>query len=183
MWTRQGSAGVVKYLKACSVLLQQSVGGYVIKDPSALGPKVSRTRTGIPRIIPSQMRQKIRSGDIVTIRFWLTLFSLYRVIEFPGKLKIATITDPGLEISRPLKEFDSFLVKFFIPLMRARVRLPVDGPRDILDPKAVFPLAAEPFLIGKSSPATAPLMSLYAEWASPRGDPDRAVYWDSLRKR
>jgi hypothetical protein len=84
---------VVKYLKACSVLLQQSAGGQRIDAAQALGAAVARTQgSGIPRIIPAVMRKSIRAGDPWTIRVWLSYFQLYRVIEIPGKLKLESIT-------------------------------------------------------------------------------------------
>jgi len=85
---------VVKYLKACSVLLQQAAGGQRIDSAQALGTAVRRTKgSGIPRVIPAVMRKSIRSGDPWTIRIWLSFFQLYRVIEIPGKLKLQSITD------------------------------------------------------------------------------------------
>lgn len=91
---RQGGwVYVVKYLKACSVLLQQASGGQRIDATQALGAAVSRTHgSGIPRVIPAVMRKSIRSGDPWTIRIWLSFFQLYRVIEIPGKLKLGSIT-------------------------------------------------------------------------------------------
>jgi hypothetical protein len=149
----QGVAGVVKYLKAASVLLQQSVGGYRIKDPSALGPKVSRTGSGLPRIIPAQMRRRIREGEIGPIKFWLSLFSVYRVLEFPGQLKIKTITSPGVDLTGTMEEFSSFLDRFFIPWMGSRVPLLVKRP----DYEFYQALTAAPFPILKSSPSSSPI--------------------------
>ena len=84
---------VVLYLKACTVLLQQSAGGQRTPSTQLLGCAVARTQgSGIPRIIPAVMRKSIRAGDPWTIRVWLTFFQLYRVIEIPGKLKLQSIT-------------------------------------------------------------------------------------------
>jgi hypothetical protein len=93
-----GPGGVkflVLYLKACHVLVMQASAGMKIPAAQSLGVAVSRTNGGIPRIVPSLMRAKIRAGDRLTIRLTLTILSLYRVLEFPGKLKLSTITDPG----------------------------------------------------------------------------------------
>lgn len=133
----QGFPGVVKYLKASSVMLQQAVGGDILKDPSALGPKVSRTRSGFPRVIPAIHRARIRAGDPTIIRLWLTLFSIYRVLEFPGTLKLSTITDPGKDISRFQEEF--------LGILRTRVRFPK---------VETFTLGGEPYHISKSSPSS-----------------------------
>lgn len=101
---------VVKYLKACSVLLQQSASGQRINATQALGVAVARTRgSGIPRVIPAVMRKSIRSGDPWTIRIWLSYFQLYRVIEIPSKLKLNSITDPSAMDPNFLRGWISFL--------------------------------------------------------------------------
>lgn len=101
---------VVKYLKACSVLLQQAAGGQRINATQELGAAVSRTLgTGIPRVIPAVMRKSIRSGDPWTIRIWLSFFQLYRVIEIPGKLKLQSITDGSAMAPGFLKGWILFL--------------------------------------------------------------------------
>lgn len=107
-----GLPWVVKYLKACTVLLMQSTGGHKIKDPRKLGLAVSRTGNGLPRIIPSIWRERIRRGDKKAIRVWLTLFSVYRIISIPGKIKLSTITDPGVCLDKSLSLIKS-LVKIF----------------------------------------------------------------------
>lgn len=92
---KSGRPGLVLYLKACNVLLMQSTGGMILKGTRDLGVAVSRTSDGIPRIIPRVMRNMIRQGDRNALRIWLSLFSLYRVIDYPGSLKLSTITEPG----------------------------------------------------------------------------------------
>jgi hypothetical protein len=110
---RSGWAYVVIYLKACSVLLQQSANGQRIRASQELGCAVSRTAGGIPRVIPKTMRGAIRSKDIWTVRVWLSFFALYRVIEVPGKLKLHTITSPSTMDPRFLGEWYLFLNEFF----------------------------------------------------------------------
>lgn len=108
---------VVKYLKACSVLTQQASGGQRIDATQALGCAVSRTRgLGIPRVIPAVMRRAISSGDIWTIRIWLSYFGLYRVIEIPGKLKLSSITDATTMNPNFLVGWTKFL-KDFVPVL------------------------------------------------------------------
>lgn len=85
---------VVRYLKACSVLLQQSRGGYRYSSTRDLGLAVSRTKSGIPRVIPAIHRRLIYKDRRYVIA-WMTLFGIYRVLVFPGKLSVKTITEPG----------------------------------------------------------------------------------------
>jgi hypothetical protein len=47
------------------------------------------------------------------IRLWLTLFGLYRVIEFPGALKLKTITQPGVDLTLFMEEWKSWVPNFY----------------------------------------------------------------------
>lgn len=113
LYKRQGPRGLAIYLKACSVCLQQAAGGMVTPSTWALGANVRRTRKGIPRLINPQHRVRIGLGDVAVIRFWLTLFGLYRVVEFPGKLKLKTITDPGKEIGGFMEGWSKWVPTFY----------------------------------------------------------------------
>lgn len=110
---RSGWPYVVKYLKAASVLLQQSASGQRIKSAQELGAAVSRTASGIPRIIPHSMRDQIRSGNIWTVKVWLSFFCLYRVIDYRGKLKLHTITAPATVRPEFLVGWYRFIIELF----------------------------------------------------------------------
>jgi len=90
-----GTKGVVLYLKTCSVLLQQVCAGYKISDIGPLGFRVGRSNSGLPSIIPSYHRKLITRGNTLVIKYWLTVFSLYRDIHFTGEFKVDTIIDPS----------------------------------------------------------------------------------------
>lgn len=92
-----GPKGLALYLKTSSVLLQQIAGGMKAESPWGLGCNVARTRSGVPRIINGIHRKEILSGNPQIVRLWLSLFGLYRVIEFKGALKLKTITAPGVD--------------------------------------------------------------------------------------
>lgn len=92
---KSGLVFTVKYLKASTSLLMQAIAGEAHASTQCLGAAVSRTNSGLPRIIPAVHRMKIRAGDIRTIRLWLTLFSIYRVLDYTGKLSIKTIISPS----------------------------------------------------------------------------------------
>jgi len=144
IYRRQGIKGLTLSLKAATVLLQQSVAGYVLYDVTPLGPRLARTGSGLPRLIPACHRLLIinkRPGYLLFVRFYLTVFSVYRVLEFPGKLKLNTITDPG-------KSFD---ISWFEPYVPAFTRLMSRGSKDPLD---FFRAKAKAFPIFKSSPFT-----------------------------
>lgn len=91
-----GSASAVKWLKGSAVAMQKELGQDRLDSLLVLGTALpfSRMSGGLPRLIPAQCRALIRKGDVREIRFWLSLFNLYRILKVPGDLKISTITSP-----------------------------------------------------------------------------------------
>jgi hypothetical protein len=147
---------LVIYLKACYVLLQQSVGGQRLGDSGPLGARVSRTRSGgLPRVIPVLHRKRIREGETAIIKLWLSLFSVYRVLDIKGKVKTASITEPFTGRLGLIDELYEFIGTFIDGLKE------VAGGRggpivDALWGKGITTflpaLKAEPELLSKSSP-------------------------------
>jgi hypothetical protein len=140
-----GMKGLVLALKAASVLLSQSLGGFRLKDIGELKFRLARNRAGLPRKwISAQDRAKIRAGDTKTMRFYLTLFAIYRVLEFKGTLKLNTITDPMVVNSSTAEVLQ--LLKGYAPIfcnMLLKIRVKP------LDQRAIKPV---PIL--KSAPST-----------------------------
>jgi hypothetical protein len=64
----QGEKGAILHLKSCQVLLQQSIAGYKVADLTELKRRVSRTKAGMPRIIPAGVRRRIREGDVQSLK-------------------------------------------------------------------------------------------------------------------
>jgi len=87
----QGIPGLVKYLKACSVLTQQSIAGYKIRE---ISPRVSRTKSGLPRLLPAPLRRLIRVGCFPYIRVALTCLSVFRDMIYKSPVKLSTIEKP-----------------------------------------------------------------------------------------
>jgi hypothetical protein len=109
---RNGISYSVRYLKSCYVLTHQAAGGHILDNNRDLGLAVKVSRQGIPRLIPRQLRSLIIEGHPTTLRFVLSVFSIYRVISFKGKLKLHTITDPGKEIDLNRYNNDRFFSWF-----------------------------------------------------------------------
>lgn len=116
MYKKVGYKGLAIYLKACYLLLQHVAGGQIDASPFVFGCNVARTRRGIPRIINLNHRRLIAAGDVDIIRFWLSLFGLYRVLPFKGTLKLKTITSPGKDIESFLSEWDLWVPTFLARL-------------------------------------------------------------------
>nr|WVH16997.1 RNA-dependent RNA polymerase [Rhizophagus clarus mitovirus 5] len=122
----QGWRGVVVHLKGCHVLLQQAVGGQILDNPRRLGCAISRSRQGLPRVIPVIHRQRILRGDVWAIKIWSSFFWLYRVIEIPGKLKLGTITRPFTVNYLIVMAWCEWLV-LFLPVFWELVGRPDEG--------------------------------------------------------
>jgi len=112
IYKRQGAAGTVKFLKAAAVLLQQVIGAHKLDDMSGLGIRISRTKSGLPRIICSDHRRLIRQQHILTVRLYLTIFNLYRNIIFPGTIKLATIVEASSVSFTVYDLFERYLSNF-----------------------------------------------------------------------
>jgi len=99
----------------------------------------------------------MRERDV--LRVWLSLFSIHRVLEIPGKLKLSTITDAGKDIQNDVwSSVTEFLPIFALHIQKLSPNsvlvkaLACDDLGDFL--KQYF--RATPFMIAKSSPANEP---------------------------
>jgi hypothetical protein len=107
-------------------LLQQSAGGHRIPSAHDLGCAISRTRAGLPRIIPRQQRLEIRRGNPKVIQWWLSVFNTYRVIPCKGEAKLDTITKgSGLPLDYSIL-YDSRVMirRFYAQLINLGAKLP-----------------------------------------------------------
>lgn len=68
LYKKNGMTFVILYTKSCNILLMQSAAGMKITSTQSLGVSVARTKSGLPRIIPRLSRQRIRDGDVQTLR-------------------------------------------------------------------------------------------------------------------
>lgn len=150
-----GTLGLVKYLKASQITLMQVVSKGPVSDSRKLGGVHRRGLGKLPGVIPYAHRVSIMRGDLPTIRLWLSLLGVYRIIECPGKSSYQTITQPKLvDISQPLAEFSSFL-------KWAKGNIPLAG--KILKRVPVPKLAFKPLAILTSGPNVPPEVG--AMWA------------------
>jgi len=87
----------IQYLKTGQLAIQKKLAGTPVSSLRELNPDfpLPRLTNGLPGIIPLSDRRLISSKKSSSvIRYWLSLFSLYRVISCVGKVKLSTITDP-----------------------------------------------------------------------------------------
>lgn len=142
----QGLKGLVLTLKALNTSLAQSIARDLTSFPTH--PRVRRGRLGLPAVIPILHRVRIANGDTTVIRYWFTLFSIYRVIEFPGKISVGTITDPGPSLDQFLPEWSAFAAHFWKSLISIGA---LAG--DFSSLKFLKTLTVRPFLIARSTPS------------------------------
>jgi hypothetical protein len=109
VYKSHGTGGLIKFLKVSATLLQQVPAGYKVPDVTPLGFRLGRDHSGLPKWIPSYQRKLIRKGDHTTIKRWLTLLNIYRVIPYEGKVKLSSIVKPFSGVS------SSFELRKFIP--------------------------------------------------------------------
>lgn len=151
---KSGTRFAVLYLKALSTMTMQSLGGHKLKDMSPVGLRFARTDRGLPRLIPALHRARIRKGDYLLMKFWLSMFALYRAVLIPCNFSLRSIVLPSTMRFELLQEFQTFVRAHFVPVVR---ELYSDSPMtDALweDPmEFVRGLRSSPFLLAKSSPA------------------------------
>jgi hypothetical protein len=148
----QGIKGLTFYLKSCSIALQQSLAGYRIHNMTLVGPRISRTKRGLPRIICRSHRLIMvnrKSGCYFLMKYYLTIFYFYRVLEFPGKLKLETITNPGIFIN--MNHYESYMDHFIRIFFPKKLQGPGRGINFLRSVSRVFP-------IFRSSPFTSSMV-------------------------
>jgi hypothetical protein len=144
MVRKQGVPGLVQYLKTAHTMLMQGVPGSELKVASRAISKVAVAASGqgLPRVIPRYARGFISRGDSSTIRFWLTLLGMYRILLIGPKYKFGTITDPGVVLNRGfLREWVRFIRSRFVPGLEVHTdeRL-LDIGTDVLERPSVLPI-------------------------------------------
>jgi hypothetical protein len=85
-----GPRYTVKYLKVAQLAIQKAVAGNKTSSLRALDPGLPFAKVascGLPSFIPLRDRRlMLVNGSPSVIRWWLTLYSLYRIISIPGEL-------------------------------------------------------------------------------------------------
>jgi len=144
MVRKQGVPGLVQYLKTAHTMLMQGVPGSELKVSSRAIAKmaVAVSHDKLPRVIPRYARGFIRRGDVATIRFWLTLLGMYRILIIAPRYKLGSITDPGVKLTRAfLVEWVRFVRSRFLPQLRVHTGWKMlDVGTDVLQRPTVFAL-------------------------------------------
>jgi hypothetical protein len=114
-----GDAYVVKELKVSQLALQKAIAGTPVSSLRVLEPTLPLSRVtnqGFPKWIPLRDRRLMMQGNSPSIiRWYMTLFAVYRVIYIPGILKLSTITE-SLTVSKESVDRVARDIKGLIPV-------------------------------------------------------------------
>jgi hypothetical protein len=163
VYKTQGSKGLALQLRASQVMLLQASAGRSTLTGREFGPGVSRTRSGLPRVIPALHRQAIRRRSAVHLRVWLTLFGLYRVIEFPGVFKVSTITAGPTFGKSVFRRWCSFVPQFHGLMVSRGWRNPEPAE---LEAKVLLLLKTSPNTTGSSLSSLSGFLSDAYTWVN-----------------
>lgn len=194
-----GAVATVKWLKASLVALQKELGQDRLVSLQQLGTAApySGLRGGLPSIIPTHSRVKIRRGDPREIRFWTGLFNLYRILQIPGELKISTITAPftgdAVFLEKCKDDAKSVFEDFFgflpeIKQIRSKHLNPTgfylsraSSPSNVKSMQGIF---TDAFLLSHAYKPLFKIIGLYLQAVSSHIDPFFEInHFDSLLKR
>lgn len=94
-YNHHGALSTVKWLKACHMAVQRKISSQPFHSLRELekGIPMPRLINGLPSFIGSMDRKAIRNGCPSTIRLWLSILQIFRVIQAPVKANLSTITD------------------------------------------------------------------------------------------
>jgi hypothetical protein len=115
-----GDVWVVKYLKVSQLALQKAIAGTPVSSLLELEPtlRLGRTVSGVPKWIPKRDRRlMLINHSSSVIRWYLTIFAVYRVISIPGKLNLDTITG-GLTVALEAVNRVASEVSLIVPTSR-----------------------------------------------------------------
>lgn len=135
-----GELYTVKYLKACQLSIQKKIAGQPFSSLREIEPDLPLprlTKSGLPQIIKLSDRASIVRGSMSVIRFYLSLFSIYRILKIKCKAKINTITDPFTGDSLKTDDFNKF-IELYAPRLVAN--FPISWNLSELAPKRLLPL-------------------------------------------
>jgi len=94
-YRHHGAAFTIKWLKACHLAVQRKISSKPCKSLRDIEPNLPCPRliNGLPSFIGTIDRSLIKRNHSPTIRFWLSILSIYRILQGPLNPKLNTISD------------------------------------------------------------------------------------------
>jgi hypothetical protein len=123
IYRHQGSPGLIKFLKAQHIALQQYLGQNILSDLTPIGGvRFARTqgRLRLTRIVHPEFREGLRKGDPRIIRWVSSVFNFYRVLDMKGTPKLSTITAPNRGDMKVMPLLVGYIPHFLQAFVRTR---------------------------------------------------------------
>lgn len=120
LYRKSGFLFLSLYLKQCKVGIHKLCAGDPVFQPS---PSISLTRSGVPRIIPSFHRKKIKEADPVIVQMYLSFCTVSKAIQLAARVRsklFDSITVPSdldsvTETVGKLKPYMRPLIRRYVP--------------------------------------------------------------------
>lgn len=108
-YKHHGASFTIKWLKACHLAVQRKISSKPCHSLRDIEPNLpcGRLINGLPSFIGPIDRSLIRKNHAATIRYWLSILSIYRILQGPLNPKLDTITD---QFSGSLDEINNILI-------------------------------------------------------------------------
>lgn len=112
-----GKSFTTTYLKEAFRITVKFISGE--KERNTLDELRMGLSYGLPKILPSALRNFIRSRDRKETKAILTILSIYRIIKSSPKLKLETITAPYTGVDSPLSSWEIYnFARSVLPRMK-----------------------------------------------------------------
>jgi hypothetical protein len=143
----QGTSGLVLRLKTSMLFVQSYLAGAKLKSDAFTYPV--RLTNYLPAWLPLHARNGIRQRSKKVIRFWMSIFYIYKVIQMPYNLRkaVASIQTPklipDLVQTQMFESYRQFLRTIFIPKICGGIRaIPKFVPGQFFTPVSAGPNGA-----------------------------------------
>lgn len=128
MTRHHGENFTIQWLKSCTVAIQRAIAKDPAKSLREICPGLPLPRlttSGFPVVISPVDRRKMILGDIQTIRVWMSIFSLYRVIKMNiTQGKIESITGPFTGSDATVQLFKTFVENHALSFLKRHKAAP-----------------------------------------------------------
>lgn len=125
-YKNHGASTTIKWLKACHLSVQRKLSNQPCKTLRDIDPSLPLPRliNGLPTFIGTMDRAAIRNNHAATIRLWLSILSIFRILKGPLNPKLETITDGYKGDKNVINTFLSEIPRVFVENKRLFSNLP-----------------------------------------------------------
>jgi hypothetical protein len=110
-WSHHGVVECVRRMKIAVYAINSYIAGSPLVCTRHLGGPLA-LRKGLPEFLPVGVRRQIRSGNVRTIRLWVSILSLYKGVKYDSQPNYSTIQTPPVP-DLPLHFVEEFKYPFW----------------------------------------------------------------------